>query len=98
MGGCARGAGQINGNATMRPGKSGVEKEITIEIANATPGGVHPWQLLRDRAGLGGEFDRRARWRQPRAAGGRAGVARAQRAALKIAQSVPVSTQRQRGK
>ena len=42
MGGCARGAGQINGNATVRPGTSGVEQEITIEIANATPGGRAP--------------------------------------------------------
>ena len=45
------GAVQINGNATMQPGKSGVETDITIEIANATPGGVHPWQVHRGQCG-----------------------------------------------
>ena len=41
------GAVQINGLATMQPGKSTGETIVSLTIANATPGGTHPWQVRR---------------------------------------------------
>ena len=39
------GAVQINGQATMQPGKNTGETMVSLNIANATPGGTHPWQV-----------------------------------------------------
>ena len=39
------GAVQMNGTATMAPGAKGDNTEVVLVLANATPGGVHPWQL-----------------------------------------------------
>ena len=41
------GAVQINGQATMQPGKSAGQTSVSLSIANATPGGTHPWQVHR---------------------------------------------------
>lgn len=37
------GAIQMNGSATMAPGADASSTTITINLANASPGGVHPW-------------------------------------------------------
>lgn len=45
------GAVQMNGSATMQPGTSAGSTDFSLNIANATPGGVHPWQVHRGRCG-----------------------------------------------
>lgn len=45
------GAVQMNGGATMEPGTNGDHTALSIAIANATPGGVHPWQVHRGQCG-----------------------------------------------
>jgi len=45
------GAVQINGTASMQPGKSIEDTMLSLNIANATPGGVHPWQVHRGQCG-----------------------------------------------
>ena len=45
------GAVQINGSATMQPGKNSDDTDFSLNIANATPGGVHPWQVHRGQCG-----------------------------------------------
>jgi hypothetical protein len=45
------GAVQMNGSASMAPaGKSG-GTTVVLDLANATPGGLHPWQLHRGQCG-----------------------------------------------
>lgn len=39
------GAVQIRGTASMAPGKTSGNTTIMLDLANATPGGLHPWQL-----------------------------------------------------
>lgn len=39
------GAVQINGAAAMVPGSKRGTTRVTMNVSNATPGGVHPWQL-----------------------------------------------------
>lgn len=39
------GAVQMNGTASMAPGPKSGTTIVTLTLANATPGGVHPWQL-----------------------------------------------------
>jgi hypothetical protein len=39
------GAVQMNGTASMAPGEKTGTTLVTLNLANATPGGVHPWQL-----------------------------------------------------
>lgn len=41
------GAVQIKGAATMQPGSSSGNTDVTLSLENATPGGLHPWQLRR---------------------------------------------------
>ncbi|MCU0633302.1 MAG: hypothetical protein MUE41_00400 [Gemmatimonadaceae bacterium] len=48
------GAVQMRGSATMTPGSSSERTAVGIELANASPGGQHPWQLRR---GLCGQDD-----------------------------------------
>lgn len=43
------GAVQLNGTATMQPAGSDGRTDFTLRIANATPGGLHPWQVRRGR-------------------------------------------------
>ena len=45
------GAVQINGSATMQPGKNTDDTNFSLNVANATPGGVHPWQVHRGQCG-----------------------------------------------
>ena len=39
------GAVQISGTATMAPGTNGKETLVTVNVTNAAPGGVHPWEV-----------------------------------------------------
>jgi hypothetical protein len=41
------GAVQMNGSASMAPGTKSGHTIVSLDLANATPGGVHPWQLHR---------------------------------------------------
>ena len=45
------GAVQMKGSATMQPGKSDANTDFSLNVANATPGGVHPWQVRRGQCG-----------------------------------------------
>jgi hypothetical protein len=38
---------QISGSATMAPGDAARTTHVTLDLTNATPGGVHPWGLHR---------------------------------------------------
>ncbi len=39
------GAVQMNGSASMAPDTDGSRTDITVNLANATPGGLHPWAM-----------------------------------------------------
>jgi hypothetical protein len=39
------GAVQITGSASMAPGSNGKETLVTINVTNAVPGGLHPWEV-----------------------------------------------------
>ena len=45
------GAVQMNGAATMQPGRTSANTDFSLSIANATPGGLHPWQVHRGQCG-----------------------------------------------
>jgi hypothetical protein len=45
------GAVQINGSASMAPASKTGNTTVSLNLANATPGGVHPWQLHRGQCG-----------------------------------------------
>ena len=45
------GAVQMSGSAAMAPGTKGGNSTITLSIANASPGGVHPWAVHRGQCG-----------------------------------------------
>jgi hypothetical protein len=47
------GAVQMNGSATMAPGSGDNSTTITLNLANASPGGVHPWAAHRGQCGAG---------------------------------------------
>ncbi|HEX9107494.1 MAG TPA: hypothetical protein VF832_09705 [Longimicrobiales bacterium] len=42
---------QMTGEATMAPGSSEGNTTVTLSVANATPGGRHPWELHRGQCG-----------------------------------------------
>ena len=46
------GAVQINGTATMQPSHNNADTDFSVNIANATPGGLHPWQVHRGQCGM----------------------------------------------
>jgi hypothetical protein len=46
------GAVQMKGSAAMTPGSSSENTKVSVELSNASPGGVHPWQLHRGQCGL----------------------------------------------
>ena len=48
------GAVQLNGSATMQPSENGESTHFSIRLANATPGGMHPWQVHRGRCNADG--------------------------------------------
>ena len=45
------GAVQMNGSAAMAPATKSGNTTVSLSLANATPGGVHPWQLHRGQCG-----------------------------------------------
>ena len=45
------GAVQMNGSASMAPATKAGNTTVSLALANATPGGVHPWQLHRGQCG-----------------------------------------------
>lgn len=45
------GAVQMNGSASMAPGSKSGNTTVSLDLANATPGGLHPWQLHRGQCG-----------------------------------------------
>jgi hypothetical protein len=45
------GAVQMNGSAAMAPATKIGNTTVSLALANATPGGVHPWQLHRGQCG-----------------------------------------------
>jgi hypothetical protein len=47
------GAVQMNGSASMAPGTNGTSTNITIDVANASPGGLHPWDAHVGQCGVG---------------------------------------------
>lgn len=47
------GAVQMRGSATMEPGADGTSTLFTVELSNASPGGVHPWAAHRGQCGSG---------------------------------------------
>jgi hypothetical protein len=42
---------QMNGHASMAPGDDNGSTLVTINLANASPGGVHPWSARRGECG-----------------------------------------------
>jgi hypothetical protein len=45
------GAVQMNGSASMAPATKSGNTTIVLNLANATPGGLHPWQLHQGQCG-----------------------------------------------
>ncbi|HET7583437.1 MAG TPA: hypothetical protein VFK13_00890 [Gemmatimonadaceae bacterium] len=45
------GAVQMNGSAEMQPSTGSEGTALSLSLANATPGGVHPWQVHRGQCG-----------------------------------------------
>lgn len=45
------GAVQMHGSASMQPTGSGQGTLLSLSISNATPGGIHPWQVRRGQCG-----------------------------------------------
>jgi hypothetical protein len=45
------GAVQMNGSASMAPAARSGNTTVSLDLANATPGGLHPWQLHRGQCG-----------------------------------------------
>lgn len=50
------GAVNITGSAWMAPVQNEGTAEVSIEIQNAAPGGIHPWQVHRGRCGTNRGF------------------------------------------
>ena len=45
------GAVQMKGSATMAPSAAGGKTTVTLDVANAAPGGIHPWAVHRGQCG-----------------------------------------------
>jgi hypothetical protein len=45
------GAVQMKGTAAMTPGSNAGNTRVSVDLSNASPGGVHPWQLRRGQCG-----------------------------------------------
>jgi hypothetical protein len=45
------GAVQMSGSASMAPSTKSGNTTVSLDLANATPGGLHPWQLHRGQCG-----------------------------------------------
>lgn len=50
------GAVQMDGTAWMATGAETNQTRVHIEIANAAPGGTHPWEVQRGRCGMEGDL------------------------------------------
>jgi hypothetical protein len=50
------GAVQMSGSASMAPDEDGTHTIVTLDLANATPGGLHPWGLHRGQCGTGTDY------------------------------------------
>ena len=46
------GAVQMTGQISMSPGSSAGNTNVALLLANASPGGLHPWQLHRGQCGM----------------------------------------------
>jgi hypothetical protein len=46
------GAVQMQGSATMTPGSNAGNTAVKVQLSNASPGGIHPWQLHRGQCGM----------------------------------------------
>lgn len=42
---------QMNGSASMAPSRDSTSTIVTINLANASPGGLHPWEARRGECG-----------------------------------------------
>ncbi|MDT8369842.1 MAG: hypothetical protein RQ745_11580 [Longimicrobiales bacterium] len=42
---------QMNGYASMAPSRNGASTVVTVDLANASPGGLHPWAVRRGECG-----------------------------------------------
>ena len=47
---------QMNGSASMAPDRNGISTIVVLDVANASPGGVHPWGMHRGRCGDGTDY------------------------------------------
>jgi len=57
------GAVQIKGSGSMQPTTTGEGTLLSVSISNATPGGVHPWQVRRGHCGADqGAYSSEARY------------------------------------
>ena len=46
------GAVQMNGTASMQPASDDGKTDFSLRVSNATPGGLHPWQVHRGQCGM----------------------------------------------
>ena len=46
------GAVQMTGSVSMTPGSNSGNTNVALLLANASPGGLHPWQLHRGQCGM----------------------------------------------
>jgi hypothetical protein len=49
------GAVQMNGSASMAPTPDGSKTMVSIVLANASPGGHHPWSVQQGQCGTGAD-------------------------------------------
>ncbi len=54
--GSLAGAVQMEGSASMAPDGDGTGTVIRLDLANASPGGLHPWQAHRGQCGSGMDY------------------------------------------
>lgn len=46
----------MSGSASMAPDENETHTVVTLDLANASPGGRHPWEMHRGRCGSGGDY------------------------------------------
>jgi hypothetical protein len=50
------GAVQMSGSASMAPNPDASQTNISIDLANASPGGRHPWSVQQGQCGSGADY------------------------------------------
>jgi len=50
------GAVQMNGSASMAPDPDGTHTVVNISLANASPGGLHPWEVREGQCSPGSDY------------------------------------------